>query len=92
MITTLLTWLLKRSPRAFVFTSGHPRRIDGEIPGLGLYLHIPFCRSLCRFCPYFKERFDPAAVELFVAALKQEIRDAGELAARSLVSSVYFGG
>ena len=92
MITTLLTWLLKRSPRAFIFTSGHPRCIDGEIPGLGLYLHIPFCRSLCRFCPYFKERFDPAAVEPFVAALKQEIRAAGELAHHSSVSSVYYGG
>ena len=25
----------------------------------GLYLHVPFCRNLCPYCPYNRVRFDP---------------------------------
>lgn len=25
-----------------------------DLPELGLYLHIPFCRRICPYCPYNK--------------------------------------
>jgi oxygen-independent coproporphyrinogen-3 oxidase len=32
-----------------------PEQVAGELRGpAGLYLHIPFCRSICPFCPYNK--------------------------------------
>lgn len=31
-----------------------------EIERLGLYLHIPFCRQICPYCPYNKELFQAA--------------------------------
>ncbi|GEM_PF-496884 len=39
----------------------------------GLYLHVPFCRSICSFCPYYRETFSAPRKELFVDALIEEI-------------------
>jgi oxygen-independent coproporphyrinogen-3 oxidase len=27
---------------------------------IGLYLHVPFCKHFCDFCPYHKLKYDPA--------------------------------
>jgi len=45
-----------------------------ELPPLGLYLHIPFCRKRCKFC-YFKvfTNVNADAIERYVSALCQEI-------------------
>lgn len=59
---------------------------------MGLYVHIPFCRSLCSFCPYTKVRFDSSLASQYQAALQKET----DILARRLegraVSSIYFGG
>ena len=39
------------------------RRFE-DIDSLGLYLHVPFCRQICPYCPYSKELFDAALAEL----------------------------
>ena len=28
-----------------------------DIDSFGLYLHIPFCRQICPYCPYNKELY-----------------------------------
>ena len=33
----------------------------GNLDEFGLYLHIPFCRQICPYCPYNKELYDPEA-------------------------------
>jgi len=67
----------------------------GEDAGLGLYLHIPFCRRRCKFC-YFKVYVDKNAreVERYLDAVTREAR---LLARRPALrgrapSFVYFGG
>ena len=42
-----------------------------DVPGL--YLHIPFCRSLCPFCPYNKVVYEESLARDYHAALQQEI-------------------
>ncbi|MBN1412453.1 MAG: radical SAM protein [Spirochaetales bacterium] len=39
----------------------------------GIYVHVPFCRSFCRFCPYYKETYDRESEGRYVAALEREI-------------------
>jgi coproporphyrinogen III oxidase-like Fe-S oxidoreductase len=39
----------------------------------GLYLHIPFCRTLCPFCPYNKVRHRPDLAAAYFEALGREI-------------------
>jgi len=93
LTTTLFRLLLARSPRPFRFTDRPPRRLDLDVPNLGVYVHIPFCTTLCAFCPYFKVRYDPALAAAYAEALLREIALVGELLdePREIVS-IYFGG
>ena len=40
----------------------------------GLYLHVPFCRSICPYCPYNKVLYRAAAVPRYFEALREELR------------------
>lgn len=91
MIARVLSVLLRRTLAPFVFVPGRARADASGAPNLGLYVHIPFCRTLCDFCPYYKVTYDPALVEAFVAALLNEIQHAGASGPLP-ATSVYFGG
>ena len=58
----------------------------------GLYVHIPFCKSNCPYCPYFKKIYNKKESQFFLEALKREI----DLVIRNnesiKVNSLYFGG
>ncbi|MEI6178150.1 MAG: radical SAM protein [Verrucomicrobiota bacterium] len=57
-----------------------------------LYVHIPFCRHLCPFCPYNKIAYEPALAARYIRALRAEIRRSGEQCGRLNIGSLYFGG
>lgn len=99
MITTMLRILLTRSFRPLELTSnlGAEELPDAGEHSFGLYVHIPFCRELCSFCPYQKQPFHQDTAARYTAALIQEIhrtgaRMAGPSTAPLPVTSVYFGG
>jgi oxygen-independent coproporphyrinogen-3 oxidase len=56
---------------------------------LGLYIHIPFCASICNYCNFNRGLFDAALKERYVAALEREIRRTGD---GSAADTVFFGG
>lgn len=93
-LTSLTRIWLTRTVQPFHFTN----RCDAVLPyadteGLGLYIHIPFCRTLCAFCPYCKTVYDPALAAEYVQALKREIAMVGSQSpTRKKVTSLYFGG
>lgn len=59
----------------------------------GLYLHIPFCDHLCRFCPFNKRETDTALLLDYVDAMTREIRMYGDIVGRAeTLRYVYFGG
>lgn len=41
---------------------------------LGLYVHIPFCGSICNYCNFNRGLFDAALKDRYVRALRDEIR------------------
>ena len=43
---------------------------------LGLYLHIPFCSSICNYCNFNRGLFESGLKDRYVAALEREIRSA----------------
>ncbi len=57
---------------------------------LGLYLHIPFCPSICHYCNFNRGLLDEALKARYVEALVAEIGQAAEPA--TAVDTVYFGG
>ena len=59
---------------------------------LNFYIHLPFCRHLCPFCPYVKQVFDRDTADAYRDALLREL-DAWRNAWGPVpVASVYFGG
>lgn len=59
---------------------------------LGLYVHIPFCASICGYCSFVRGLVDIHLKERYVAALECEIRGAGADGERAPADSVYIGG
>jgi oxygen-independent coproporphyrinogen-3 oxidase len=53
-------------------------RSNPESPIPGLYIHVPFCRSICNYCNFNRGLFDEALKARFVEALLAEIRATGE--------------
>lgn len=60
-------------------------------PGLGLYVHIPFCRTRCRYCDFYRVGEDPARRGRFLAALEVEIAGRREHHGRR-AETVFLGG
>jgi len=58
----------------------------------GLYLHIPFCRQICPYCPYNKEVYHPKLAERYADAVKKEIDIYSGLIGDRPVTSFYIGG
>jgi oxygen-independent coproporphyrinogen-3 oxidase len=58
-----------------------------------LYIHIPFCRSRCFFCPFYANRWTPGTGGEYTDALIREIdRLATTPLGASRLDAVYFGG
>jgi len=57
-----------------------------------LYIHLPFCRSICPHCPYNKVIFRQASYEAYAKALERELRC--YLAQEEIppIQTLYFGG
>ena len=56
---------------------------------IGLYLHVPFCGSICHYCNFNRGLFDAPLKARYVAALEREIRTAGD---GQPADTIYFGG
>jgi oxygen-independent coproporphyrinogen-3 oxidase len=61
----------------------------GHNPALGLYVHIPFCSSICNYCNFNRGLYDEALKMRYVAALRQEIAAAP---AGLQADTIFFGG
>ena len=68
-----------------------PDEVVGAFVGsYGLYIHVPFCRSICPYCPYNKVRYREELVTRYFGALESELR-LYEVGRRSF-TSLYVGG
>lgn len=60
---------------------------------LGIYIHIPFCRSKCQYCDFYSlTTKEDALMDGYLWAVCKHIREAGALAPNHIVDTVYFGG
>jgi oxygen-independent coproporphyrinogen-3 oxidase len=63
-----------------------------DIDEFGLYLHIPFCRQLCPYCPYNKEIYHSETAKSYTKAVIKEIDIYSEMIGSKPVTSFYIGG
>lgn len=94
MLTKLLSIFTTRSFKPFKFEGRHINNLDYyNLDSLGLYVHIPFCKTICSFCPYSKQVFDKDIASKYKEALLKEI----DLVTmndikKKTTTSLYFGG
>lgn len=94
LLTSLMRVYLTRSFKPFKFKNTYHNLLEFEnTKELGLYVHIPFCRSICSFCPYCKVVYDKYVATRYKSALMKEIEIVGsQLTEKKTVTSLYFGG
>jgi oxygen-independent coproporphyrinogen-3 oxidase len=74
-----------------VYTALETKRVKSR----ALYVHIPFCETICWFCPFSRTKLqDPECLESYTRALLREIDIKSRHAAISdiPVRSIFFGG
>ncbi len=65
---------------------------NDKIP-LGLYIHIPFCCSKCRYCDFYSlAEKDEKRMDEYLRAICTHIAESGPLAPGYRVDTIYFGG
>ena len=83
-----------------VGTSGAPRLGPAEVVGsfdglVGAYVHVPFCESVCPFCPYNKVLSEKGLARRYFAALRREVEwyvGEQEAVRGTPFTSLYVGG
>lgn len=92
--TTMIRMWLTRSFKPFQFTNEYDQMLlYKNTEQLGLYIHIPFCKNICSFCPYCKEKYNKERSEKYIDYLIKEIQTiADSNNGRKQVTSLYFGG
>ena len=93
-ITSITRMWLTRTVQPFTFKNEYDQQLPfAECENLGLYVHIPFCKSICNFCPYCKVPYSAELCDEYIDALLQEIHLVGsQHTGRKEVTSLYFGG
>ena len=69
-------------------------RKNVEAKKLGVYIHIPFCKSKCEYCDFYSlgGSRDGRTTDRYLRALADHIKESGKLATGYVVDTVYFGG
>jgi len=88
----------------FTYKADHVKLVDAFLnPGYtlptskglkGLYVHIPFCETICRFCPFVKSVGSEERVAQYITALETELRFIGDAERFKSweIDAIYFGG
>lgn len=67
------------------------RQTDGG-EKLGIYIHIPFCRSKCDYCDFYSLAGQEGRMDSFQKALLAHLKETAPMARSFCVDTIYFGG
>ena len=67
------------------------RQTDGG-EKLGIYIHIPFCRSKCDYCDFYSLAGQEERMDSFQKALLAHLKETAPMAQSFCVDTIYFGG
>lgn len=91
LLPRIFRLLLSGKASPFVFEA-QKVTLPPKPQSINLYIHLPFCRQICPFCPYVKEPYDPKQSAAYQRALIKELEGYRERWGEVKVASVYFGG
>jgi oxygen-independent coproporphyrinogen-3 oxidase len=97
----MISKFITENIRKYLVGSGQDftfRRADSDsiqftrLEEIGLYVHIPFCKSLCPYCPYCRIPYDKKLASEYLEALLKEIDLYRAKVGKVEISSIYIGG
>jgi oxygen-independent coproporphyrinogen-3 oxidase len=61
---------------------------------VGLYVHVPFCRTICTYCAFAKGEYETSLADLWLSALDREVAVRGQSSwtGKPLLDTVFLGG
>ena len=59
---------------------------------LGIYIHIPFCRSKCDYCDFYSLSGREDRMDDYQKALLAHLKETAVVAGAYPVDTIYFGG
>jgi len=80
--------------KSWPITFTPPDRDDcyASLDSPNLYIHLPFCRKICSYCPYVKFPFTVEHEQKYALSLVKEIADFTNIGEIKPIESLYFGG
>jgi len=68
--------------------------MEQQLKPLGIYIHIPFCKSKCEYCDFYSlpGGRNKKAMEDYTQAVMLHLKEAAQRAMEYEVDTVYFGG
>lgn len=91
MLNYMIERIVKKKLGGVEFSRIKPEIRDDK-DKIGLYIHIPFCKAPCPFCPYIRYPWDPKLKQPYVEAVKKEIDLYRERLGDVKIDSIYVGG
>jgi coproporphyrinogen III oxidase-like Fe-S oxidoreductase len=91
LLTRVVRTYLTGRDSEYVFRA-HSTPTFQDVYKTNLYIHIPFCKNLCPYCPYNKVEYDAKLVGPYIHALLNEIDMYHALYGSIEISSIYIGG
>lgn len=76
----------------WVFEPPPPGWTPPRVERTSLYLHVPFCRHGCPYCPYTKVPYDETLVEPYTRAAVAEVDRWADTIGPAEITSLYIGG
>ena len=80
------------SQQPWTFEPPHPGWLPPTMSHTSLYVHVPFCRHDCPYCPYTKVPYEPGLIEPYVQSAIAEIDWWAAHTAAPQLTSIYVGG
>ena len=68
------------------------RSIRPPYPGMGLYVHVPFCKTKCPYCDFNTYQGIESQMGGYLQAVTTELRLWGQSLDHPPVRTVFFGG
>ncbi len=92
LLTRAVRRYLVGPEQRWVFERPLPDWQPPPVERTSLYLHVPFCRHFCPYCPYTKIRYQESLVEPFTRAAIAEVDGWADTIGPAEITSIYIGG
>lgn len=76
----------------WIFRPPAPDWAPPHVERTSMYLHVPFCRNVCPYCPYTRVPYDRSLVEPYTRAALAEVDWWADRIGPAEITSIYIGG